>query len=489
MARINDTSRYAYDAPSTNDYVIGTDGDSTNKKTRNYRISDILQLFLDGSEIDGIDQNNKFIEKSLGLVATETTVAEAVMALPEFQIGERELYVFTLTKKIYDEGAGSGSPTQNPIMKLYLFKYIFKKGKGYYGVETSNPTTELDMGDFIEMRRDEIEIASTTSENPVLYTVSNTNGQSAVNAINTSGTYAILDGKDAYFQVFNVGGLGGSIIYRFVGEEGSYGVGATQVVSGNLITIEELGIATASTTNISIKESIPLFVPAGSTKAAVINALPTFTVSQNELYIFNVVETITSTTSANVFLQTASYFLKRGKGVYGTGNPTAPLTESDFKLNFKESSSNTNSPKPVDYYNFDKSGEDDIVAAINASPTPVVKNNDNTTVVEFEGIKYNFVGANGSYGNGLLQADSEDIEELENDNYTIDELTEVVTDSIVGSKNTFTEAQTFDKLIQLTSVSVLPTPADSGMIVNRNNVLHFYNGTSWYTLDMTIMGV
>src|SRR5690606_949779 len=233
-----------------------------------------------------------------------------------------------------------------------------------------------------EIVREEILIESSSSLKPEHYSVPNISGASAVNAINTSGTYAILDGKDYYFQVFNVNGNGGSIVYRFVGDEGTYGVGATQVIGSNLLTLEELGIVTSSTTNITIKESIPLFIPAGSSKSAVINALPTFTVTQNDLYIFNVIESITSPTTSNVSLQSASYFLKRGKGTYGVGNPTAPIREADFKLNYKEKITPTLSPKEVVYYNFDKSAEEDIVDAINASETAVVVDDTYTTVVE-----------------------------------------------------------------------------------------------------------
>ena len=485
MARINDTSKYAFDTPSINDFVIGSDGDVSNKRTRNYRIKDILDLFYNGSEIPGIDQNNKVIEKVLGQIATEKTIADAVNETTEFEVTERDIPVFTCTKKIYIEPTGNGSPSQNPVLRLTRLKYLFKKGKGFYGVQVSNPTTEVFEGDFTEIYREEIEIASSTSQNPECYPIPNVAGNGAANAINLSGTYAITDGKDTYFQVFNVNGNGGSIVYRFIGGAGTYGVGATQVIASNLLTLEELGIQTSSTTNIRILESIPLFIPPGSSKSAVINALPTFTVTQNDLYIFNVVESITSSTSANVYLQAASYFLKRGKGIYGVGNPTAPLSESDFKLNYKEKSVATGSPKEVVYYNFDKSEQEDIVDAINDSETAVVVDDTYTTVVEKDGVSYSFIGANGSYGFGLLQADSGDIDELASEDYNFEGLKADIVTEILTAENTFTEKTTFAKMLKLTSVASLPVAPESGMVVNKGNVLHFHDGTQWHTLDMT----
>lgn len=487
MARINDTSKYAFDTPSINDFVIGSDGDVSNKRTRNYRIKDIINLFYNGSEIPGIDQNNKVVEKVLGQIATDKTIADAVNETTEFEVTERDIPVFSCTKKIYIEPTGNGSPSQNPVLRLVRLKYLFRKGKGFYGVEVSNPTTEVSEGDFTEIYREEIEIASSTSQNPECYPIPNVAGNGAANAINLSGTYAITEGKDTYFQVFNVNGNGGSIVYRFIGDAGTYGVGATQVTPSNLLTLEEIGIQPTTTTNIRILESIPLFIPAGSNKSAVINALPTFAVTQNDLYIFNVVESITSSTSTNVFLQAASYFLKRGKGIYGVGNPTAPLSESDFKLNYKEKSVATGSPKEVVYYNFDKSEQEDIVDAINDSETAVVVDDTYTTVVEKDGVSYSFIGANGSYGDGLLQADENDVAELVKEEYELEEFKEELFEDIFGAENSFLEKITFDKLVKLTSQATLPTP-ESGMIVNHNKVLKFYNGSSWYTIDMTIIG-
>lgn len=475
MARINDTSKYAYDSPSINDYVIGTDGDSTNKKTRNYKISDILQLFLDGSEIEGIDQNNKVIEIYLGRISVdneEITVADAVNALPEFQIGEEENYAFTLTKEINS----SATVNRPPELRIQTLRYLLKPGKGYYGTEVSNPTTEVEINDFYFIDKEEISLQGSTSLAPVAYYITNTAGQAAAAAINAAGTYAVIDGKDVYFQVSNDNGTGRVVLYRFIGSAGTYGIGGTQVVSGNLLSSEAIGIQTSGTTNIRFIESPPIYIPTGSSKSEVVNALPTFTVTQNEAYIFNFRQTYYGPgATPTAYILSSSYFLKRGKGIYGVGTGVPPLTESDFKLNFKESSQSTLGTLPVTYVILDGSDEADVVDAINASETAIVKDDDNSLIIEKDNVKYKFIGANGTYGDGNLQCDEDDIEELsENDS--------VFPDDIELGNVTI-------KDVLVLPPRTLPSSPVSGMIVNVSNTILFYNGTGWYTLDMTPYGV
>ena len=53
MGRIKNTARYIIDSTVTvNDYVIGTDGDDPNGKTKNFRIGDILALAVGAGGVD-----------------------------------------------------------------------------------------------------------------------------------------------------------------------------------------------------------------------------------------------------------------------------------------------------------------------------------------------------------------------------------------------------------------------------------------------------
>lgn len=479
MPQIGNTTLYPKQIPTINDYLIGTDGDVNNKRTHNYAIQDILALFLANSDIEGIDQNNLVVEKNLGALGDEDTLWDVVNGLPQFQVTEKQLFVFKFSQRKF---VGGDTPSSgDPVLTLITFTYYFKAGKGYYGIEDTEITTELDESDFLFITKEEVDLPAPGGVEPQVYFIPNVAGDTALIAINTSGTYAVIDGQDVYFNISNVNGAGGYIIYRFIGDAGTYGVSATQVIGSNLLTLEEMGLQSTATTNIRFLQTVPLYVSPSTTKAAVVNALPSFTVTKNDIYVFNFIEVITS---ENIYLQKGSYFLMRGKGVYGVGSSSLPIQDSEFLLNFKEKSNATSSPKEVVYYNFDKSAEEDIVDAINASETAVVINDAFTNVVEKDGVQYAFIGANGNYGFGLLQADSGDIEELVAEDYNAEELIA----QLLAQENTFAEKTTFAKMIKLTSQASLPT-AESGMVINHNNELRFYNGSGWYTIDLTPYGV
>jgi hypothetical protein len=490
MAKINDTSRYTYDSPSEDDYLVGTDGDANTRKTRNYRIKDVMALF----PASGVNQNNTVNYKRFGPIDIATNVADSVNAMQQFEVTETENVIFTCSKYFPRSGDGVQRIPGTPVdTDIYFYTYLFRLGKGFYGISVDTPTTPVALNDFIEIERVIATVASSTDQDPIIFTIPNATGLDKLNAINAGGTYVISSGKDVYFNVANVDGLGKNIIYRFVGVAGTYGVGGLQVLEADLITWHDSNTTSSATTNIKIVDVLPMSLGAGQTKSGLINAMTPFTVSQNELYIFNFRTALVIGGRSYIFA--SSWFLKRGKGTYGaTINDTNVLRDSDLKLNFKEIVAASETTDDLVYYNLDAIDENNIVDAINVSPTAIVIDGVNFNVIEKDGVSYKFIGADGSYGEGLTQAVLADLEEIGDAANLISSDEDVIIASLMNRDNTFLQTNIFEKAVTIEDILILPprtlplAPVN-GTIANVGNTVLFYNGTSWYTLDMTIYGI
>lgn len=446
MGKINNTNRYTFDVPSEKDFLVGTDGDGTNRKTRSYRIQDVIDLFPN----QGVNQNNLGLLIGVGVIPDGSNIANVINSRPQFEVTERDITIFTCSKYVTIGEGFAGRPGTPVGMDIISYKYLLKLGKGWYGTSIDRPTITLDMFDLIEIFQSSITIPSTSDQLPVPYLIQNPDGLSALQAINTLGIYLVEAGKDVYFTITNVDGEGKEIVYRFVGATGVYGIGNTQVIATDLLTLGEMGIGSSNNIKV-VKVNSNKAIGPSQTKASIVMALPTFTITENDLYVFGFREPVI--VNGNQEILASSWLFKKGKGIYGVGSPLGILTDDDFELNFKEVLASFPIGNPVEYTNLDFYGNAgvDVITAINTSTDPIMILPATDNLLEKNRTVYKFIGAIGIYGLGNMQAVLGDLEELSPEVISID--------TILDGDSTFTGDNIFEKVPQIEDNAVNPNDA------------------------------
>lgn len=481
MGKIGDKTRYGEQTPSINDYLIGTDGDVANKATHNYPIRDLVTLFLENSEIEGIVQDNRAVLKNLGQAQPSDSIASLVNNTPEFYIGEQEIFVFTFFRNLnVNPNVDQGSIlSPNRDVNLITYKYLFTRGKGFYGTEIDNVTRTVSLDDFILIEEKSTRLPSRNGFPPIVHYLPNTTIKPLLQALNTGGTFIIDSNTPTYFNVNNINGYNSGNIYVFVGASGTYGLGATQFISSDLLTLEEAGLSSSPTSSIKIVESIPIFIPLNSSIPQIVNSLSPFYVSENELLIFNFRKAIQNTNYSS-YIEKSSYFFKRGKGSYNAHIEHVPFTDNDFKLNYKEPNNHVSDLPNIRYYYFNTANTN-IVDAVNSSKDPIVKSDATETLIESTDKLYKLIGANGNYGSGMLQITVSDLEEIDNVPCDCDTIKAETINEILTTEKTYLEKTSFDKMIKLQPI---PTPdvLEDGMVWIEGKSLRYYIGGTIYTV-------
>jgi hypothetical protein len=235
MAKIKKKDRYPEDVVITdNDYLIGTDADESNR-TKNFPIKSIADYIASKANADtSFIQNNKVVELDAldGLNQQEPVISQAVNLSTNFTINGDEIFF------INNQFSSRGTAT---TLSTYRNTYIFKKGKGNYGL---NSGLELVEEDFLLIRS--VLLSSVPLNGglpPRVEYIESTDITDPSSTVNTSSdSYDILNNRDTYFvvQSFLKETPRPTIIYRFVGIVGSYGLGGTATVEADFLLVEDL---------------------------------------------------------------------------------------------------------------------------------------------------------------------------------------------------------------------------------------------------------
>ena len=235
MAKIKNKDRYPEDVVITdNDYLIGTDADESNR-TKNFPIKSIAQYIASTANADtSFIQNNKVIEIDAldGLNQQEPVVSQAVNLSTNFTINGDEIFF------IHNQFSARGTAT---TLITYRNTYIFKKGKGVYGLNSGVTLVEEDFLLIKSIILSSIPIDSGLPPKVEYITAIDITDPST--AINTSSdNYDILNNRDTYFVIQSTSKAipRPKIIYRFVGGVGTYGLGGTATVEGDFLLVEDL---------------------------------------------------------------------------------------------------------------------------------------------------------------------------------------------------------------------------------------------------------
>ena len=235
MAKIKNKDRYPEDVVITdNDYLIGTDADESNR-TKNFPIKSIAQYIASTANADtSFIQNNKVIEIDAldGLNQQEPVISQAVNLSTNFTINGDEIFF------IHNQFSSRGTST---TLITYRNTYIFKKGKGNYGLNSGVTLLEEDFLLIKSILLSSIPIVNGLPPKvEYIIAIDITDPSSAVNT--SSNNYEVLNNRDTYFVVQSVSERipRPTIIYRFVGNVGNYGLGGTATVEADFLLVEDL---------------------------------------------------------------------------------------------------------------------------------------------------------------------------------------------------------------------------------------------------------
>lgn len=141
MGRIKDTDLYAFDGNlSTNDYLIGSDGDNSGK-TQNYPLSSLGDYFAAyiSEIVEGIDQDNLPTVKYFRSATPDDmgAVATIINNAPQFTISEKQIPVFVIRSRV---------SRVNSFASVYQYVYTLRDlGKDTYGTGSGVTLTATDL--------------------------------------------------------------------------------------------------------------------------------------------------------------------------------------------------------------------------------------------------------------------------------------------------------------------------------------------------------
>lgn len=231
MGRINNINRYKQTELTGETIILGSR--KPFGETVNYDINDIAQYisqFIEGGGTTPMNQNNKVILRNAFFEGSDK-IEDRVNAQEPFEVKEDEIFIF-VTPKTTSHHRTDGS-TITTTVTLGLKYWLFKKGKGWYGVGEDLTTTN----DFFLLK--ETNELTFPTEDPIVYSIITTVPTDPADAVNNSSdSYNIVTGTDVYFYLVNNKGIE-QAIYRFVGNAGLYGNGGDLAVSGDFLLIED----------------------------------------------------------------------------------------------------------------------------------------------------------------------------------------------------------------------------------------------------------
>lgn len=408
MAVIGNIKKYGLkEIPVVGDRVFGWD--NVKQELISFKVED-----LSGATIENPIQNNKIITIELGEIPKGLSVSEIINQLQTFEVADDEIASFLATESII--------LSDNSIQITNLI-YFLKTGKGIYG----DGNTQINNNDLINVKS-EVTLFDSGEENvaPEVYTLYNIAGNTYLNAINNSSAqYVISSNADVYFVIHNVSGENGKKTYRFVGANGTYGQGATQVQASDLLKIEENQLTQSA--NIRIRQTPVMGINDYQEKSFKINIRPSFEILDNEIWLanfkeFRILNYANKSGTLPPISQTeiweSSYFITKGKGIYGYGG--TPLNEDDLILNNEKLVSQPDIPVPdlddtdVAIIPAPSGGYTNPVDDINNSETTIKKEESTTTIViEHDEDYYLFKGGVGEYGKNKTQIDDTFLEKIE----------------------------------------------------------------------------
>ena len=221
--------------------VIGSDSDNT---TKNYALSDIAAYVGGLIDVDTPFTSNNTIRTFNTIIATESGKAAAVVAFnatPYLDVSPTEIINVAVQRL---ETRQTGTKTNEVFLLDY---YWLTSGKGTYG---TGGTNTIVAGDLLYRGTNEVLSVETISNlPPVVYEVAyeDIDTNTIVNFVNASATSFLIDANaDYFFNVIEIiSGIGGieytgkKQYYRFVGANGTYGLGLTQTVNGDFVLLSQ----------------------------------------------------------------------------------------------------------------------------------------------------------------------------------------------------------------------------------------------------------
>lgn len=429
MTRISNKTVFPTDVSlSGEEYLIGTDPDNSNN-TRTYPLSSISAYI--GENNDGITQNNirklVFTDKVSGSGLENAVIA--VNSLPAFSVYDTQIITIVVprTNNISD---AVGISDQQQVEELFYDYYsLIDTGKGVYG----NSGDIVITTDNLELQKttEQYSLSSGFSEKPLVYVLNIANVESAtlsvmantLNASQLSGGYAITNNRDYYFELrgFASTSNGGNYkLYRFVGDEGTYGdEGVDQAVAGDFILVES---STGSVDKgITVRNIvIPAIIGEGAINNiadAVNNSFRgLISVGPKEAVYFDVTrKEIGSKLVAGSNVPTYKFYSQKYRWTRGKAdNINSSSTVSDYYLISEKAVTSTVSATNTDtnpnIVALTATDPDAPQTALNAYGSAVVTDSTKDTLflvynsdIQQTGYKvYRFSGANGTYGDGQV---------------------------------------------------------------------------------------
>ena len=236
MGRIKNKSRYPDDTVvSSNDYIIGSDGDN-NGRTKNFPVDSLaeyIQTYI-SENVEGIEQDNqaKIIRTSTSAPHDRNTVANRLNSIASFTIGEKEVPFILVGKK------------ERPSLTLdilqqrrYVYVYVLKGlGKGTYGTGgTTISASNLGLISTI-LINDEFILDSDETQIIELGDIGSSTVSEGVNALDPC--VLIQEQADGYVVVTAT--IDGTYYeYLYLADGGSFGGACSQTQEGDFILLSD----------------------------------------------------------------------------------------------------------------------------------------------------------------------------------------------------------------------------------------------------------
>jgi hypothetical protein len=239
-------------APKYTTTLLGSDPSDS----ENYSIQSIIDFIT--ANVDGINQNNT-IRFFTTITASGKGIANAVVAFNAtsyLSVSDEENIIVSVRRSDVNR-----SSTKTVQALLYDF-YWLKTGKGTYGVNGTNVITTANL--FYHGTTEEIYIETINNLPPVIYELSyeeiDVNDVSTF--VNNAASFLIDSNADYFFLVreFEIGpggfpsGTGNVQYYRFIGANGTYGLGLDQTTLADFVELSTNENQTTETTLLSLPE-------------------------------------------------------------------------------------------------------------------------------------------------------------------------------------------------------------------------------------------
>lgn len=189
------------------------------------------------NDIEDIDQNNTVPEYTVGGVNI-ASISEAMNTVGNLTVTEIQNYIIKHTYAKFKGEEGKLSSYE-----LIYRSFLFKPGKGQYGVNSGVQTVDDDY--FLLKQTSSESINIIPGQDPVVVTIVTLDIETSPDIlVNTSrDTYVINAGEDYYFVMQSLQKTFPSPnkTYRYVGDPGTFGLGGTTTQPEDFILVSETG--------------------------------------------------------------------------------------------------------------------------------------------------------------------------------------------------------------------------------------------------------